>query len=46
MGRTALVLGAGIGGITVARALRKRLPAEVRVVVVVAKQPKLSCNGY
>lgn len=34
MARTALVLGAGIGGITVARALRKRLPAEDRVVVV------------
>ncbi len=34
MGRTALVLGAGIGGITVARALRKRLPADDRVVVV------------
>ena len=34
MGRTALILGAGIGGITVARALRKRLPAEDRVVVV------------
>lgn len=34
MGRTALVLGAGIGGITAARALRKRLPADDRVVVV------------
>lgn len=34
MGRTALVLGAGIGGITAARALRKRLPANDRVVVV------------
>ena len=34
MARTALVLGAGIGGITVARGLRKRLPAEDRVVVV------------
>ncbi|MDP1900398.1 MAG: FAD/NAD(P)-binding oxidoreductase [Rubrivivax sp.] len=34
MGRTALVLGGGIGGIAVARALRKRLPADDRVVVV------------
>ena len=34
MGRTALVLGGGIGGITVARVLRKRLPAADRVVVV------------
>jgi sulfide:quinone oxidoreductase len=34
MGRTALVLGAGIGGVTVVRALRKRLAADDRVVVV------------
>jgi sulfide:quinone oxidoreductase len=34
MGRTALVLGAGIGGITVAQALRKRLPSDDRVIVV------------
>lgn len=34
MSRTAMVLGAGIGGITVAHALRKRLPADDRVVVV------------
>jgi sulfide:quinone oxidoreductase len=34
MGRTALVLGAGIGGITAAQTLRKRLPADDRVVVV------------
>jgi sulfide:quinone oxidoreductase len=34
MGRTALVLGAGIGGITAAQALRRRLPAVDRVVVV------------
>ncbi|MDP3511728.1 MAG: FAD/NAD(P)-binding oxidoreductase [Sulfuritalea sp.] len=34
MGRTALVLGAGIGGIVVAETLRKLLPAEDRVVVV------------
>ena len=34
MARTALVLGAGIGGITAAKALRKLLPAEDRVVVV------------
>lgn len=34
MGRAALVLGAGIGGVTVARALRKRLAADDRVVVV------------
>lgn len=34
MGRTALVLGAGIGGIVVAETLRKLLPAEDRVLVV------------
>lgn len=34
MARTALVLGAGIGGITVARALRKGLAADDRVVVI------------
>jgi hypothetical protein len=34
MGRTALVLGPGIGGITVAQARRKRLPAGDRVGVV------------
>jgi sulfide:quinone oxidoreductase len=34
MGRSVLVLGAGIGGITAARALRKRLPAGDRVIVV------------
>jgi len=34
MVRTALVLGAGIGGITVARALRKSLPPADRVVVI------------
>lgn len=34
MARTALVLGAGIGGITAARALRRQLPAGDRVVVV------------
>lgn len=34
MGRTALILGAGIGGITAARTLRRLLPAEDRVVVV------------
>lgn len=34
MGRTALILGAGMGGITVARALRKTLAADHRVVVV------------
>lgn len=34
MARTALVLGAGIGGITAAQALRKLLPAGDRVVVV------------
>lgn len=34
MGRTALVLGAGIGGISVARALRKSLPPDDRVVVI------------
>lgn len=34
MRRTALVLGAGIGGITVAHVLRKRLRADDRVVVV------------
>lgn len=34
MARTALVLGAGIGGITAARALRRRLPVGDRVIVV------------
>lgn len=34
MARTALVLGAGIGGITAAQALRRLLPAGDRVVVV------------
>lgn len=34
MARTALILGAGIGGISAAHALRKRLPADDRVVVV------------
>ena len=34
MARTALVLGAGIGGLTVARALRRSLSAGDRVVVV------------
>jgi sulfide:quinone oxidoreductase len=34
MSRTALILGAGIGGIVAARALRRRLPAADRVIVV------------
>jgi len=34
MGKTALVLGAGIGGIVVAETLRRLLPGEHRVVVV------------
>lgn len=34
MARTALVLGAGIGGITAAHALRRLLPASDRVVVI------------
>ncbi|MDZ4254898.1 MAG: FAD/NAD(P)-binding oxidoreductase [Sulfuritalea sp.] len=34
MARTALILGAGIGGIVVAETLRKLLPSEDRVVVV------------
>jgi len=34
MSRTALVLGAGIGGIVAARTLRKRLPGADRVIVV------------
>lgn len=34
MARTALVLGAGIGGLTVARLLRKSLPPDDRVVVI------------
>ena len=34
MSRTALVLGAGIGGIVAAETLRRRLPAEDRVIVV------------
>ncbi|MFA6442042.1 MAG: FAD/NAD(P)-binding oxidoreductase [Sterolibacterium sp.] len=34
MARTALILGAGIGGIVVAETLRKLLPAEDRIVVV------------
>jgi len=34
MGKTALILGAGIGGIVAAQALRKLLPAEHRVVVL------------
>lgn len=34
MARTALVLGAGIGGITVARALHNSLPPDDRVVVI------------
>jgi sulfide:quinone oxidoreductase len=38
MGRTALILGAGIGGITAAHALRKRLPAADRVLVVEREQ--------
>lgn len=38
MGRTALVLGAGMGGIAVAEALRKRLPPGDRVVVAEREQ--------
>lgn len=38
MARTALVLGAGIGGIVVAESLRKLLPAEDRVLVVEREQ--------
>jgi sulfide:quinone oxidoreductase len=34
MGRTALVLGAGLGGISAAQSLRKALPHEDRVVLV------------
>jgi sulfide:quinone oxidoreductase len=34
VGRTALVLGAGLGGIAAAQALRKRLPRSDRVVLV------------
>ncbi len=34
MGRTALVLGGGIGGITVANELRKRLSPQDRVIVI------------
>lgn len=34
MGRTALILGAGLGGTIAAKILRKRLPREDRVVVV------------
>jgi sulfide:quinone oxidoreductase len=34
MGRTALVLGAGLGGISAAQALRKALPAADRVMLV------------
>ena len=34
MARTALVVGAGIGGLAVARRLRRILPAGDRVVVV------------
>ena len=34
MSKTALVLGAGIGGIVAAETLRRRLPAEDRVIVV------------
>jgi NADH dehydrogenase FAD-containing subunit len=34
MGRTALVLGAGVGGIVAARTLRRLLPATDRVVAV------------
>lgn len=39
MARTALVLGAGVGGITVARALRNGLAADDRVVVVARERP-------
>src|SRR5450830_1615583 len=34
MAKTALILGAGIGGIVAARTLRKLLPQEHRVVVI------------
>src|SRR5579885_3194569 len=34
MGKTALILGAGVGGIVAAETLRKLLPAEHRVIVV------------
>lgn len=34
MGRTALVLGAGLGGISAAQSLRKALPHDDRVVLV------------
>lgn len=34
MSKTVLILGAGIGGIVAAQALRKRLPAADRVIAV------------
>jgi sulfide:quinone oxidoreductase len=41
MGRTALVLGAGLGGIVAAQTLRRLLPKEDRVVVVEQAQQHL-----